>query len=311
MRQRGTKVHPGENVDIGKDHTIYALEPGYVRFYLDPFHPLRKYVGVALKKDLTLPTPHFEPRVRRFGYIPLEGAEAEKEEAHMSRKEYLAQPEIQRRAQKEQEESAKVLEIYTKIVTEKLPELAAENAQEGAARLQFIAAKLKTGESPELAREQATFNKIFDFELALARGESSAEKFENLEAEYVKFAEDFDSKLSVDFAGQIHATLSQEELLAAQKSVRDQLETHKDKVLSDSEKRTVHELIATPGVFSHAERLQLKEEYLPRVLPVSVPGTVVEVKGKKLPKGAVTVRTFNAAERTVDTVVRSKDAFLA
>ena len=51
MRQRGTKIHPGENVRIGVDHTIYAVEPGFVRFYFDPFHPLRKYVGVALKKD--------------------------------------------------------------------------------------------------------------------------------------------------------------------------------------------------------------------------------------------------------------------
>jgi len=32
IRQRGTKVHPGNNVGIGKDHTIYALIDGYVKF---------------------------------------------------------------------------------------------------------------------------------------------------------------------------------------------------------------------------------------------------------------------------------------
>lgn len=32
IRQRGTKVHPGDNVGIGKDHTIYALKDGYVKF---------------------------------------------------------------------------------------------------------------------------------------------------------------------------------------------------------------------------------------------------------------------------------------
>ncbi len=32
IRQRGTKVHPGENVGIGKDHTIFALIPGTVKF---------------------------------------------------------------------------------------------------------------------------------------------------------------------------------------------------------------------------------------------------------------------------------------
>ncbi|MGI4812878.1 MAG: 50S ribosomal protein L27 [Janthinobacterium lividum] len=32
IRQRGTRVHPGDNVGIGKDHTLYALTPGHVKF---------------------------------------------------------------------------------------------------------------------------------------------------------------------------------------------------------------------------------------------------------------------------------------
>ena len=32
IRQRGTKIHPGQNVGMGKDHTIYALVDGVVRF---------------------------------------------------------------------------------------------------------------------------------------------------------------------------------------------------------------------------------------------------------------------------------------
>ena len=32
MRQRGTPFHPGVNVGIGKDHTLYALMDGYVCF---------------------------------------------------------------------------------------------------------------------------------------------------------------------------------------------------------------------------------------------------------------------------------------
>ena len=32
IRQRGTKVHPGDNVGMGKDHTIYALVDGVVKF---------------------------------------------------------------------------------------------------------------------------------------------------------------------------------------------------------------------------------------------------------------------------------------
>ncbi|MEA2111867.1 MAG: 50S ribosomal protein L27 [Campylobacterota bacterium] len=32
IRQRGTKVHPGENIGMGKDHTLYALVDGVVKF---------------------------------------------------------------------------------------------------------------------------------------------------------------------------------------------------------------------------------------------------------------------------------------
>jgi large subunit ribosomal protein L27 len=32
VRQRGTKHHPGENVGIGKDHTLFALIEGTVTF---------------------------------------------------------------------------------------------------------------------------------------------------------------------------------------------------------------------------------------------------------------------------------------
>ena len=32
VRQRGTVHHPGENVGMGKDHTLYALKDGVVTF---------------------------------------------------------------------------------------------------------------------------------------------------------------------------------------------------------------------------------------------------------------------------------------
>jgi large subunit ribosomal protein L27 len=32
LRQRGTKYHPGENVGIGRDHTIFATSEGRVTF---------------------------------------------------------------------------------------------------------------------------------------------------------------------------------------------------------------------------------------------------------------------------------------
>ena len=32
VRQRGTKWHPGTGVGLGKDHTIFAIEEGQVKF---------------------------------------------------------------------------------------------------------------------------------------------------------------------------------------------------------------------------------------------------------------------------------------
>ena len=32
VRQRGTKFYPGSNVGMGKDHTLFALTDGVVRF---------------------------------------------------------------------------------------------------------------------------------------------------------------------------------------------------------------------------------------------------------------------------------------
>ena len=32
VRQRGTRIHPGQNVGVGRDWTLYALTPGRVKF---------------------------------------------------------------------------------------------------------------------------------------------------------------------------------------------------------------------------------------------------------------------------------------
>ena len=34
VRQRGTEYHPGENVGMGKDHTLFALIQGHVQFVI-------------------------------------------------------------------------------------------------------------------------------------------------------------------------------------------------------------------------------------------------------------------------------------
>ena len=44
IRQRGTRVYPGRNVGIGKDHTLFALNEGRVVFHTGKLG--RKYVSV-------------------------------------------------------------------------------------------------------------------------------------------------------------------------------------------------------------------------------------------------------------------------
>ena len=44
VRQRGTRVYPGVNVGIGKDHTLFALGAGRVRFHKGKLG--RNYVSV-------------------------------------------------------------------------------------------------------------------------------------------------------------------------------------------------------------------------------------------------------------------------
>ena len=44
VRQRGTRIHPGNNVGVGKDHTLYALIAGIVKF--EPTSNNRRKVSV-------------------------------------------------------------------------------------------------------------------------------------------------------------------------------------------------------------------------------------------------------------------------
>ncbi len=46
VRQRGTKFYPGTGVGMGKDHTLFALVEGRVRFHAGKLG--RKYVSVDM-----------------------------------------------------------------------------------------------------------------------------------------------------------------------------------------------------------------------------------------------------------------------
>ena len=44
VRQRGTRIHPGNNVGVGKDHTLYALINGIVKY--EPTSNNRRKISV-------------------------------------------------------------------------------------------------------------------------------------------------------------------------------------------------------------------------------------------------------------------------
>ena len=64
VRQRGTKFHPGNNVGIGRDHTLFALAPGKVRFLTKAD---RKFVTVEPEALLTIADFRKNPGARASG----------------------------------------------------------------------------------------------------------------------------------------------------------------------------------------------------------------------------------------------------
>ncbi|KAK3679749.1 54S ribosomal protein L2 mitochondrial [Recurvomyces mirabilis] len=70
FKQRGTHWFPGDHCFMGRDHTIHAGVPGYVRYYSDPArHPTRKFIGLVFEKDQHLPQPTHAARRRHLGLL--------------------------------------------------------------------------------------------------------------------------------------------------------------------------------------------------------------------------------------------------
>ncbi|MFQ5576673.1 MAG: 50S ribosomal protein L27 [Anaerolineae bacterium] len=49
VRQRGTKFYPGHNVGLGRDHTIFSLIDGFVKF--EPVNHSKKRISVYPTAD--------------------------------------------------------------------------------------------------------------------------------------------------------------------------------------------------------------------------------------------------------------------
>ncbi|KAI0273588.1 ribosomal L27 protein-domain-containing protein [Gloeopeniophorella convolvens] len=73
VRQRGTQFHAGQHVKMGRDHTLFATVPGFVRFYKEKWmRGERKFVGIVLSRGEKLPRDEkAEGRSRFFGLVNL------------------------------------------------------------------------------------------------------------------------------------------------------------------------------------------------------------------------------------------------
>ncbi|KAI6700851.1 hypothetical protein NL676_015175 [Syzygium grande] len=77
VRQRGTKFHPGKNVGLGKDHTIFSLIDGLVKF--EKFGPDKKKISVYPREVQPVNPNSYRARKREYFRMQRERKKARKE----------------------------------------------------------------------------------------------------------------------------------------------------------------------------------------------------------------------------------------
>lgn len=265
IRQRGTKIHPGENTGIGKDHTIYALEPGYVRFYYNPFHPKRKYVGLSLKKNTMLPTPHFEPRLRRFGYdVIIDKNEALKEEESCSKKEYDSQDFLNNiKNEKMKFKNDKINDFLISIKKNFSLDNGEDDLKTLMNRTFYVYQLTKLGVSIEDARLQSTYNFFYDLMLKLNQNLIQKNEFVETKKKFLILTSKFENTVGINFLGNLCKYLTPQQREKKRFEILNILhEKYYNKVTSTDEKKKIHDMIYSSNVFLLNEVKDLKKKYL-------------------------------------------------
>lgn len=269
-RQRGTSWYPGENVGIGRDHTLYAREPGYVRYYRDPFHARRRFIGIALDKEHRLPTPHFAPRRRRLGYVPIDNEEvSEMEHAYLTRQETqratIREAILTKRGAARQQR----VEAHKKVLTELVPNL--DDADGQAHRLDIILMFVRGGTPFHEAREIVTGNFRQDLATSKRVGRLSDDEYREALSKFDNRCKLVDDAVMIGPANVLCKALSAEDLRISQKAAEEeiaQLTAHtgpegaKPQVVE-----SVNAILAQP-IFSPGDATRLRRKYLRRPLPV-------------------------------------------
>ncbi|KAH3679763.1 hypothetical protein WICMUC_000729 [Wickerhamomyces mucosus] len=308
-RQRGTKFYPGENASIGKDHTIFAMEPGYVRFYMDPFHPKRKFIGIALKSELRLPTPHFEPRVRRLGYLPIEDkSKAQFEENNLSRKNHLLKPQILQDLKQRQINRDVLLDNYSQKLSKLIPNLSNEDNKLLSKRYLLIKTHLQNGSKLIESQSIATFIYLQNIKLNLQQQQNSQieNKFDELKQNYLELIKLGDLSISFDNKFNLIPYLSENDRLLKIKELDSQLNSiFNDKNSNRNKiKEQIKSLIYNNNLCTNTERKLLISKYLKTIL--SEPIGLVNKSDKK--QSSISKR-WNYVKNKVDIIARSKESF--
>lgn len=308
-RQRGTRWYPGINVGIGKDHTLFALEPGFVKYYVDPFHPKRKFIGIALKKDDVLPYSHFDPTPRRLGKVVLTDFRAEKEAEYLPRKIQLLQPKINDALRKREENRISKKDSFIKQFEnyESLKSLSSEEILLAADRLLKIDGYLRGGKSLEDSRYYTTFNYKYDINLSSKTGKISKEDAEKKINDYLKISQIVDNTLMFDAKFRLTENLTTEQLEALKTESIAKLESLIPDVTKPISKKVKQEALSIleKPCFSLKDQIRLKRRFLKPTLP-ETPETVGTAKDKKV----VVIQKMNIETRRVETIYRKKNAFL-
>ncbi|CAI4050327.1 hypothetical protein SKDZ_14G3140 [Saccharomyces kudriavzevii ZP591] len=306
MRQRGTKFYPGENVGIGKDHTIFALEPGVVRYYLDPFHPKRKFIGVALSRDLKLPSPHFEPTSRRFGHFELTNRRAaSKEEKSTSRSDYLAKPDIIKRLEGREFKRRELQKKLSKVLLEEL-KLDIKDMDLATSYLTRVRASLKNGFPFEDAKFNSKYYLKTEERLKAKRENWTNEKLTESLSEIEKCSDLLDSSTSFNNKLELGKYISEQEKQALKMKLIEDLEKYQ-RVETKKDRDAIKALFKDAcDVLTLSEEVHLRRKYLKPVFP-ETDSTIDSKIGKK----SIVFRRFDYIKNKVQVVARSKQAFLS
>lgn len=313
-RQRGTKIYPGENVGIGSDHTLFALEPGFVRFYYDPFHPKRKFAGIVFNKEDRLPADHFAPTARRFGRDPISDPEdALKEKNNMSRKEYLLTPEIKKKYESIESKRSSVKEKLSSNLSKLVPDLSSDEKENAVQYLLSVRSFLSGGRSVEQSQLFAFRQFKLDATIDKQVGRITEEEFDLTVSEFEELASKLNKSVAFSPTLELIKYFTPEEIAEQRREKIAAMQALFDEgpIFGDRHRQIV-ELIES-DCFPLGYRVDLKRKFLKSIKPEYLntqklsKAEILELEKKK--KGSV-IKKWNDKTRSIDLVFVPKPGAL-